>query len=63
MTKTCRPWNRDQTLLFPPSPVDWLSENHLMFFLLNLVAELDLQEIRAHQRRKEAGLVSLDHES
>jgi hypothetical protein len=28
-----RPWNPEQTLLLPPSPVDWLPENHLVFFL------------------------------
>ena len=40
--KTFRPWNPEQTLLLPPSPVDWLPENHLVFFLLDLAAELDL---------------------
>ena len=30
---------------FPPSPVEWLPENHLVFFLLDLAAELDLDEI------------------
>jgi transposase len=40
--KTFRPWNPEQTLLFPPSPVDWLPENHLVFFLLDLASELDL---------------------
>jgi len=42
MSKTFRPWNPEQTLLLPPSPVDWLPENHLVFFLLDLAAELDL---------------------
>jgi transposase len=40
--KAFRPWNPEQTLLFPPSPVDWLPENHLVFFLLDLASELDL---------------------
>jgi len=43
--KTFRPWNPEQTLLFPPSPVDWLPENHLVFFLLDLASELDLGAI------------------
>jgi transposase len=34
-------------LLLPPLPVEWLPENHLMFFLLDLAAELDLSEIYA----------------
>jgi hypothetical protein len=33
MSKTFRPWNPEQTLLLPPSPVEWLPENHLVFFL------------------------------
>jgi len=37
--KSFRPWNPEQTLLLPPSPVDWLLENHLVFFLLDLAAE------------------------
>lgn len=45
--KTFRPWNPEQTLLLPPSPVDWLHQNQLVFFLLDLAAELDLGEIHA----------------
>ena len=43
--KTFRPWNPEQTLLLPPSPVEWLPENHLVFFLLDLASELDLSVI------------------
>jgi hypothetical protein len=45
--KTFRPWNPEQTLLLPPSPVEWLPEQHLVFFLLDLVADLDLSAIVA----------------
>jgi transposase len=45
--KTFRPWNPEQTLLLPPSPVDWLPANHLVFFLLDLASELDLSAIYA----------------
>ena len=45
--KTFRPWNPEQTLLLPPSPVEWPQEQHLVFFLLDLVAELDLSAIVA----------------
>jgi hypothetical protein len=31
--KSFRPWNPEQTLLLSPSPVVWLPENHLGFFL------------------------------
>lgn len=53
MSKTFRPWNPEQTLLLPPSPVDWLPETHLVFFLLDLAAELDLGEIHAYYRQKD----------
>lgn len=43
--KTFRPWNPEQTLLLPPSPVEWLPANHLVFFLLDLASELDLSAI------------------
>jgi transposase len=45
--KTFRPWNPEQTLLLPPSPVEWLPANRLVFFLLDLAAELDLSVIYA----------------
>ena len=51
--KSFRPWNPEQTLLLPPSPMDWLPENHLVFFLLDLAAELDLEEIHAFYRQKD----------
>ena len=51
--KSFRPWSPEQTLLLPPSPIDWLPENHLVFFLLDLAAELDLDEIHAVYREKD----------
>jgi transposase len=45
--KSFRAWNPEQTLLLPPSPVDWLRENHLVFYLLDLAAEVDPEEIYA----------------
>jgi hypothetical protein len=51
--KFFRPWNPEQTLLLPPSPVDWLPENHLVFFFLDLAGELDLEEIHAAFRQKD----------
>jgi hypothetical protein len=34
--------DRDQELLLPPSLREWLAENHLAWFVLDIVAELDL---------------------
>lgn len=45
MPKTFRPWQPEQTTLLPPSPSDWLSDDHQVYFLLDLVDELDLSAI------------------
>ena len=43
--KSFRPWQPDQTTLLPPSPREWLAEDHQVYFLLDLAEELDLSEI------------------
>ena len=44
--KSFRPWQPDQTTTFLlPSPREWLAEDHQVYFLLDLVDELDLSEI------------------
>jgi hypothetical protein len=43
--KTFRPWAPGQTPLLPASPSDWLSAVHQVYFLLDLVDELDLSAI------------------
>lgn len=40
----------DQLMLMPPSVRDWLPEDHLAFFVLDTVAELDLAEFLAVYR-------------
>ena len=45
MCKTFRPWQPEQTTLLPPSPREWLSGDHQVYFLLDLVDELDLSAI------------------
>ncbi len=35
----------EQTTLLPPLPSDWLSDDHQVYFLLDLVNELDLSQI------------------
>jgi transposase len=37
----------DQLMVMPPSVRDWLPEDHLAFFLMDVVAELDLAEFYA----------------
>ena len=43
--KTFRPWQPGQTSLLPPSPSDWLTADHQVYFLLDLVDVLDLSAI------------------
>jgi hypothetical protein len=45
--KTFRPWLPGQTHLMPPSPIEWLPSDHLVFFLLDLPNELDFSSIMA----------------
>ncbi len=42
MNKKFRSWSPDQIWLLPPSPRDWLDEGHLVYFLLDVVGEMDL---------------------
>jgi transposase len=47
MPTTFRACAPDQSLLFPPSPRDWLPEGHLAFFIADTVAALDLEPFYA----------------
>jgi transposase len=44
-TKRYQEWDPTQAYLLPPSPMEWLPQGHLAFFILDVVAELDLSEI------------------
>jgi len=37
-----RPYRPDQSFLLPPSPKDWLAEDHLVYFISETVDRLDL---------------------
>ena len=45
MAKTYRPYVPEQDLLLPPSLREWLPENHLAFFVSDLIDQLDLSAI------------------
>lgn len=53
MSKRYRPWTPDQDYLLPPSPREWLPNGHLVYFLLDVVAELDLSAIETTYQRKD----------
>ena len=55
MAKTYRPYVPEQDLLLPPSLREWLPEQHLAFFVSDLVDHLDLSAITARYEAEERG--------
>ncbi len=51
---------RDQLIKLPPSVADWLPENHLAFFVLDVVSELDLDAFYAEYREDGRGGAAYD---
>lgn len=51
--KSYRPYTPDQSYLLPPSPGEWLPQGHLAYFVLDLVADLDLGEIERRLQAKD----------
>jgi transposase len=55
MAKTYRPYVPEQDLLLPPSLRDWLPEDHLAFFVSDLIDQLDLSAITTVYDGEERG--------
>jgi transposase len=55
MAKTYRPYVPEQDLLLPPSLREWLPEDHLAFFVSDLIDQLDLSAILAVYEDEERG--------
>src|ERR1700682_1280278 len=55
MAKTYRSYLPDQDFLLPPSLRDWLPEDHLVYFVSDLVDELDLSAITTVYEDEERG--------
>ena len=55
MSKRYRPWNPNQEWLLPPSALDWLPGNDLVYFILDTVRELDISAISAKYEQEERG--------
>jgi transposase len=53
VTKQYRPWSPEQAYLLPPSPLEWLPDGHLAFFILELVRELDVSAIEGVVQEKD----------
>jgi len=48
-------WNPNQNWLLPLSAQDWLPENDLVYFLLDVVNELDISAITQKYQQEERG--------
>ena len=55
MSKTYRAYHPDQPLLLPASLQEWLPADHLVYFLSDLVDQLDLSAIRARYEQERRG--------
>ncbi len=55
MAKTFRSYLPEQDLLLPPSLRDWLPENHLAYFVSDVVDQLDLSRIESVYEEEERG--------
>ena len=54
MGNNYRTYNPKQSFLLPPSPLEWLPEGHLAYFLLEVLETLDLSDIEDVFAKKDA---------
>ena len=54
MSKSYQPWTQDQSYLLPPSERDWLPEDHLAWFIVEVVWQLDLSAIESAIQSKDS---------
>lgn len=55
MSKTFRPYETDQPFLLPASMTEWLPEDHLCYFVSDVVDQLDLSAIMRRYAGEERG--------
>ncbi len=55
MAKTYRDYMPEQDLLLPPSLGDWLPEDHLAYFVSDVVDQLDLRAIESVYEGEDRG--------
>ena len=59
MSKTYRPYDPDQQLLLPAALQEWLPDDHLAYFISDVVDQLDMSEITARYERESRGGAAL----
>jgi transposase len=55
MSKTYRPYEPDQMFLLPPSLTDWLPQDHLVYFVREILDTIDLSPITSVYEQEERG--------
>jgi len=55
MGKTYRDYQPEQDFLLPPSLRDWLPEDHLAYFVSDVVEQLDLSAIESVYQEEQRG--------
>jgi transposase len=60
MAKGYRPVVRDQEFLLPPNMADWLAGDHLVWFVLDVVEQLDTSALHAERRIGGVGRAGYD---
>ena len=55
MSKTYLPYEPDQQLLLPAALQEWLPDDHLAYFISDVVDQLDMSEVTAHYERERRG--------
>src|SRR5262249_24521191 len=55
MAKSYRPYRPDQEFLLPPSLRDWLPENHLVYFVSDVIDNLNLSALDAVYGEEQRG--------
>jgi len=60
MARSYRPVVRDQEFLLPPNMAEWLPQDHLVWFVIDVVEELDTTVFHARSRRGGRGRQGFD---
>ncbi|MGA9873242.1 MAG: transposase [Rhodococcus sp. (in: high G+C Gram-positive bacteria)] len=60
MARSYRPVVRDQEFLLPPNMADWLPQDHLVWFIIDVVEQFDTEAFHARSRRGGRGRQGFD---
>ncbi len=60
MARGYRPVARDQEFLLPPNMIEWLPENHLVWFVIEVVEQLDTTAFHTNRKLGRAGRRAYD---